>query len=212
MSAGGIARRARGSILGSLGVSTTSNFLEEETEAGNKQDRKQSLQLRADGTLADGRSKHAAAVQNQGIHEAIAELQATNEVHTPKAWFLLNPNTLYMAVWDSITACTLLFVSVFTPLEVAFIPPPPTTADPIFVVGRLVDAVFVLDMIVQMFLMIPKRGEPGRLENRWCVIFCAYVPRPRSKHPPFPCSRPPPHSPPSPPHLPSLHARLLHGP
>ena len=60
-------------------------------------------------------------------------------------------NTL-IAYWDLITTLALVFTAIVTPVEVAFLPPPLASqrwADPLFLCNRSIDAIFILDMLLQ---------------------------------------------------------------
>jgi len=83
--------------------------------------------------------------------------------------------------WDAIGAAALLFTAAVTPFEVGFLPAPTTALEPLFIINRLVDLVFVLDVFFQFFIMVPieaKVGQaigkqewemsPRRLAERYC--------------------------------------------
>ena len=59
--------------------------------------------------------------------------------------------------------------------QVAFLPAPNAVDDALFIIGRIVDAIFVLDMLLQCFLMVPKAGDPSKLETRWSAILRMYA-------------------------------------
>ena len=90
------------------------------------------------------------------------------------AWFLINPASRFLAVWDGITSITLLFIAVFTPIEVAFLPAPVAADEFLFILGRTIDTLFLLDMLLQCFIMNPV-GVGGVLETRWGVIIYKYL-------------------------------------
>ena len=54
--------------------------------------------------------------------------------------------------WDVFLMLTLSFVAVVTPLEVSMLD---VILDALFFINRSVDMVFVIDMILQFFLMYP---------------------------------------------------------
>ena len=89
--------------------------------------------------------------------------------------FLIHPQNHCVALWDTLTSSTLLFISIYTPLEVAFLPSSDAGSDPFFILGRVIDGVFLLDMILQFFLMIPKEDDHNQLETRWSIIIKAYL-------------------------------------
>ena len=45
-------------------------------------------------------------------------------------------------------------------------PPPSSAAEPFFILGRAIDIIFILDMCIQFFLLIPKENEPDTWEVR----------------------------------------------
>ena len=92
-------------------------------------------------------------------------------------WYLLNPNGSAMGVWNMLTALMLLFIAVFTPVEVALLPPVSSASAPLFILGRVVDAIFATDMALQFVLTWPRTDSGGSqvLETRWRSIAIAYV-------------------------------------
>jgi len=70
--------------------------------------------------------------------------------------FLIDPHSDYMRYWDLVIASALLFTGVVTPYEVIFM----KTTQPdswLFIINRLVDLIFVKDMIMQFFLKVEVR-------------------------------------------------------
>ena len=90
-------------------------------------------------------------------------------------WFLVNPNATTMAVWDTLTFTTLIFISFFTPLEVAFMAAPTSVAAPLFILGRVIDLVFIFDMLLQFVLMVPKESDQSKFETSWRTIVYLYL-------------------------------------
>lgn len=75
---------------------------------------------------------------------------------------LLNPsNSLFLKVWDVLTTSALVYTAFVTPFEIGFFPsdsPSWTMSDKEwawFYVNRIIDIIFLLDMILQFFTMIP---------------------------------------------------------
>ena len=69
-----------------------------------------------------------------------------------RAWWVIDPRTSKRArQWDSVTSIALIFTALVTPYEVAYLPP--NGADALFIINRLVDLVFVADMVLQFCLM-----------------------------------------------------------
>ena len=44
-------------------------------------------------------------------------------------------------------------MALLTPFEVAFLPEPSSALEPFFIVNRIVDAVFMVDLVLQFFVM-----------------------------------------------------------
>ena len=82
---------------------------------------------------------------------------------------VLDPRTNnYVAYWDLVTTLALVFTALVTPYEVAFLSPPPVSArmtNGLFWTNRVVDMVFILDMVLQ-FRMVYKK-EDVREGTRW---------------------------------------------
>ena len=68
------------------------------------------------------------------------------------------------AWWDGITVIALIFTALVTPYEVAFLPPSADALDPMFLINRAVDGVFLCDIILQFFLMQMVSDKYG---DRW---------------------------------------------
>jgi len=125
-----------------------------------------------------GGNHKGSVVAGTGLEDLLA-----HEEHQEHAWFLIEPQSPWVAGWDGVTSATLLFIAIFTPFEVAFLPAP-TKEDLVaqaglgfvlFVLGRVVDAIFIIDMLLQCFVMVPKIGSPEKLETRWGVIVSTYL-------------------------------------
>ena len=75
-----------------------------------------------------------------------------------RPWYILDPRTsARLPVWDCVTMTALLFTALVTPYEVSLLDSPSTLSDaltePLFVLNRLIDCIFLLDMILQPFVM-----------------------------------------------------------
>ena len=71
--------------------------------------------------------------------------------------FYLEPHCRRMRQWDGVTFCALIFTAIVTPVEVAFTNSGSLKAHewPIFCVNRLVDLVFLSDLLLQFFVAYP---------------------------------------------------------
>lgn len=71
-------------------------------------------------------------------------------------WFLIDPrHSVAMKVWDVVTCTALLFTAVITPYEVGFLPPPQSSLELLFIVNRIIDLAFLIDIGVHFVLMFP---------------------------------------------------------
>ena len=54
-------------------------------------------------------------------------------------WYILDPQSIQVQMWDALTAIALIFTAIVTPLEVAFLPAPTCAHEGLFIVNRLID-------------------------------------------------------------------------
>jgi hypothetical protein len=90
-----------------------------------------------------------------------AEINARN-VLNQVALKVLSNMTIFPA-WDVIGGLALMYTAALTPFEVGFLPPPTRADEPLFVINRIVDCIFILDVIFAFFIMtpiVPKAGDP----------------------------------------------------
>ena len=79
-------------------------------------------------------------------------------------WYLLSPNSSLVSVWDTICIVALVFTALATPFEVAFLSAPKRADEPLFIVNRIIDAIFVIDITANFFRV---RADPtGEWEPR----------------------------------------------
>ena len=73
---------------------------------------------------------------------------------------LIDPRTSkFLSVWDFLGSLPMLYTAIATPYQVAFLEPDANPATPRFIIDRIVDVFFVLDMILQFFIMF--EAEPN---------------------------------------------------
>ena len=98
--------------------------------------------------------------------EEIAALFKGNGKH----FCLVDPSHWMAVVWDNIVAIALIFTGLFTPWEVAFLPAF-CFPEPLFLLNRFVDGIFVCDMVLQFFLIREVETTHGteRITNRWMI-------------------------------------------
>ena len=81
---------------------------------------------------------------------SLADRSLTSTKTKPEAMkWMLDPSSEFIIKWDKLMVVLLLFVSFVTPFEVAFLP---TKPDALFVINRIVDLGFIIDMVFQFFL------------------------------------------------------------
>jgi len=70
-------------------------------------------------------------------------------------WYIIDPRSSNaIGHWDAVTSIALIFTAIFTPFEVGFVEPPEDKwDDPLFLLNRVVDTIFIIDMTLQFFLM-----------------------------------------------------------
>jgi hypothetical protein len=95
---------------------------------------------------------------NTSSAEALRARRAT------RPWYIIDPrSSLFMASWDAIAMVAILYTACVTPYEVALLDPPGTwadaAADALFILNRLVDAVFLLDFVLNFVVMVQAFDE-----------------------------------------------------
>ena len=78
-----------------------------------------------------------------------------------RQWIIDPRQSTHLFIWDIIALCALMFVACVTPYEVGFLEPSTSPSDPLFILNRVIDAVFILDLVLQFLLMVeaPHDGE-----------------------------------------------------
>ena len=121
------------------------------------------LTFMPDGTMRDAKSQGRNAARNADqpptnlMDDMIDSLMGWSY---SKQWYLFDPTSTSVSAWDSLTAAILIYIATFTPFEVAFLDAPTSATEPLFIVGRIVDAIFILDMILQFFMMVRAPTHP----------------------------------------------------
>lgn len=67
-----------------------------------------------------------------------------------------------LAYWDSLTGLALLWTAIVTPFEVVIFEPASSGWEPLFLFNRLLDAIFIGDMLVQFNLMVEMESSASR--------------------------------------------------
>ena len=58
-----------------------------------------------------------------------------------------------MARWEALLAVALCFTAIITPYEVGFLELSTSPLDGLFIVNRVVDVIFLIDLVLHFFLM-----------------------------------------------------------
>ena len=145
-----------------------------------RQWRKSSSNNRASGLVPEGVVKRQSVVQridnlerartvrrdsiamNAAEYMRAAKKALVKQKVRGRQWYIIDPLSDGVKRWDVTTALALIFTAIATPMEVGFLDAPTSPLDTLFLVNRVVDLVFILDMVLQFFLMCPapKHGEP----------------------------------------------------
>ena len=113
---------------------------------------------------SDGNSlqEDSLSVKVQGKNKLRAARRATINVTTKKdkRWRINSKTSKFLPVWDGFVAFILCYIALATPYEIGFVEQADLSwssfADPAFVISRLIDAIFIVDMGLQFFIMVPK--------------------------------------------------------
>ena len=71
----------------------------------------------------------------------------------PISRYVIDPrSSKWIGYWDGVTGLALIFTAVCTPWEVSFVPACTQPNEPWFIANRVVDVVFIVDVILQFFL------------------------------------------------------------
>ena len=71
-----------------------------------------------------------------------------------RMWWIIDPRqSEFVTVWDNLIAVFLIYTALLTPVEVAFLPPPSSVGDPLFIINTVITIGFVVDMGLQFVLM-----------------------------------------------------------
>ena len=59
----------------------------------------------------------------------------------------------YLAYWDTVTMLAIVFTALVTPYEIAFLPMATSATEPLFIINRFMDVIFIVDMIITFRMM-----------------------------------------------------------
>jgi hypothetical protein len=166
-------RRERQSVIAPLGqppeVSIAPMPMNKEWDGEGEQSKSpQPPQMRRQSSIRpvhEARNKNRQSGRRQStlitnFADTINALRAEISQRSKKPWYIIDPrSSTFMSYWDSSTAIALIFTAVVTPFEVAFLTGPLDPLSGLFIVNRLVDAIFVVDMILQFFVMYQRESD-----------------------------------------------------
>ena len=81
-----------------------------------------------------------------------------------RPFMLIDPRySKFAQNWDICTMMALIFTAIITPFEVAFLSSPvnwdAAWVSPLFLINRLVDIIFTIDLVLQFFLIYPEQND-----------------------------------------------------
>lgn len=128
-------------------------------------------------TLSSFSLKRARSSVNEEYAMHVAKLRQQIKVTTYKSWLMHPVDSKFLPWWDFTTTLALLYTAVITPWETAFITVDETLnpwGEGWFLINRLVDLIFLVDMILQFFIMYPLEQKSATAQivyvsNRWTI-------------------------------------------
>lgn len=109
----------------------------------------------------------------KGVQFTLMRAQRTRHFSFGKPWYVINPEGTLGAVWQIIMAVCLAFVAVITPVQVGLLP---LTVDFLLVFSLCIDALFLIDTIMQFLTMYKVKTARGFVwEPRLKMIAWHYV-------------------------------------
>ena len=118
--------------------------------------------------LSPRSSKH---VRKSGVSDDFkrqtAEIAKQLRLRDRDRVFAIDPReSPILSVWDCITTTALAYTAVLTPFEVGFLPAS-VTVDTWFVLNRFLDVIFILDMVLQFFVVYQSVNETVGGDSKW---------------------------------------------
>jgi len=111
---------------------------------------------------ADRTTSVVDALKAHGVQDptAVEDMKRVIEGMTSqRRWYIIDPrHSRWLPYWDVITSAALLFTATITPYEAALLP---VTLDALFAINRVVDLIFIGDILVQMVTAREQRTRRG---------------------------------------------------
>jgi hypothetical protein len=101
------------------------------------------------------------AIEDSVIIERVRRSEAS------KPWYIIDPrSSRFIIRWDLATAAALIFTALVTPWEVSYLSTPPLA---LFIINRLIDGIFIVDVALQFLIMYPimYEGALATEGRRW---------------------------------------------
>ena len=93
----------------------------------------------------DGRGMGSRSMSLRDMND-LSKIQEAVNSQKNAPWYIMHPESRFMTGWDLFTGVALIFTALITPYELAFLEP---ELNALFVVNRLIDLTFVIDMVFQ---------------------------------------------------------------
>ena len=117
-----------------------------------------------DGTVSEEEFVKAIAKRStrrtteERVHKHLIDLVPK---HHHKQTYSIHPHSDFMHMWDLIVVFFLLWTATVTIFEICFLEVS-FEIDFLFVVNRLIDVIFITDMIMHFFLMIERKNSKNK--------------------------------------------------
>jgi len=118
--------------------------------------------------------RRASTLTSTGSQKIFADHEAKTRKRArelKRSKYLLDPRTSkLMPNWDVVTSIALIFTAIMTPVEVGFMDiPADRWADGLFITNRCVDIIFILDVLMQFFIMYPETDIKSPEGEHWVM-------------------------------------------
>ena len=127
-----------------------------EIEAQRKRDKRLAAKVKASVKTKLGKPRPLEARVSQKFLAENTRIKQQLAEHRKKMRFTFRPGaSRLLNAWDLVTTLALLYTAAITPFEVSFLPSNDDwTAwrDPLFIINRLLDVIFILDLGFQFFI------------------------------------------------------------
>ena len=104
------------------------------------------------------------ALEKEKRHE---DRMKNHPLFREKGKYIISPRAWYMRHWDVVMMVLLMFTSIVTPVEVAFLP---TKLNALFFINRCVDFLFVCDIVLNFFVAVPNPVDGQLIFHHGTII------------------------------------------